>query len=708
MKHRNWRLSAGTPLFALLIVAACSEHDQTLGTRALSPDVSRIVTLSATQTVLLNDSVNVTSISSLASMSMSVGGVTTSFPVTWKSTAPSIASVSSKGMVLAKAVGSAKIIAAYSTLADTVPVSVVASITPVASVTITGTTSSISLAASTQLTAVPRDSTGAVVPGARMSWSSATPAIAAVTSSGLVSGTGVGKTVVTVTSGSASGTYAISVVAAAPPPSLPSGPIAAPAPPALYQPTYPTVTGKTWFVANGGNLQFALNQAQRGDEVVLAAGATFTGNFVLPAKSGTAANGWVLVRSDKSGGLPSTGTRVTPANAPLMPRLYTKTVAPVLQTAAGASGWWISGIEMTVDPALTYIHYGLLLLGDGSSAQNSLASVPTDLVIDRSYIHGTPQGQLVRCVALNSARTAIQDSYVQDCHVKGFDSQAIGGWNGPGPYRIVNNTLAGAGENIMFGGADPAIKNLIPSDIEIRRNYIYTPISWKGKFSKKNLFEVKNGQRILIEDNVFDGSWQDAQTGFAFILKVANQSGKCTWCFSGDITIRRNIIRNAGAGFGITGKDGSNAIGGLLNRLLIEQNYMEDINVGQYLGEARLISIMNNVQNVTVRRNTLISSGMLMQYLNSGTQLAATNFAFQDNIVTYGKYGFFSSWYGIGQGSMSTFQGTKIFQNIDMIGATKSGYPNGKFWGSLSTALASGNGVSPSAVASSTQGVIIP
>ncbi len=62
---------------------------------------------------------------------------------------------------------------------------------------------------------------------------------------------------------------------------------------------FPAVTGRTITVSAGGNLQSALNKAQRGDEIVLAAGATFTGNFVLPTKPGTEADGWIVVRSEQ-------------------------------------------------------------------------------------------------------------------------------------------------------------------------------------------------------------------------------------------------------------------------------------------------------------------------------------------------------------------------------------------------------------------------
>lgn len=180
--------------------------------------------------------------------------------------------------------------------------------------------------------------------------------------------------------------------------------------------------------------------------------------------------------------------------------------------------------EITVEPSLRAQQYGIVTLGE--YGQTSLATVPKDLVLDRTYIHGQTNTNLSRCVALNSAYTAVQDSYLGECHGKGFDSQAIAGGSGPGPYKIVNNTLEGAGENIMFGGNDPKITNLIPSDIEIRGNYVHTPIGWKGVWTRKNLMETKNAQRLLIEGNIFDGSWGDGQVGYAFIFKSSNQSGR--------------------------------------------------------------------------------------------------------------------------------------------------------------------------------------
>jgi hypothetical protein len=37
-----------------------------------------------------------------------------------------------------------------------------------------------------------------------------------------------------------------------------------------------------------------------------------------------------------------------------------------------------------------------------------------------------------------------------------------------------------AAENVLFGGADPAIPNLVPSDIRILRNTFTKNLAWRG------------------------------------------------------------------------------------------------------------------------------------------------------------------------------------------------------------------------------------
>ena len=114
----------------------------------------------------------------------------------------------------------------------------------------------------------------------------------------------------------------------------------------------------------------------------------------------------------------------------------------------------------------------------------------------------------------------------------------------------MNNFLEGAAENIMFGGADPAIQGLVPSDIEIRGNHLFKPLSWQRgnpgfvgvEWTIKNLLEFKNAQRVLVEGNLLANNW-----GPALLLTPRNQSGTAPW--SQDVLFRNNVVKNAVSGF---------------------------------------------------------------------------------------------------------------------------------------------------------------
>ena len=121
-----------------------------------------------------------------------------------------------------------------------------------------------------------------------------------------------------------------------------------------------------------------------------------------------------------------------------------------------------------------------------------------------------------------------------------------------GPFKIVNNFLEAASENIMFGGGDPAVDGLVPSDIEIRRNLSTKRLSWKSSgVPAKNAFELKNARRVLVDGNMFEHVWTSGQNGTAIVLKSANQDGRCTWCVTEYVTFSNNIVRDAGSGMAI-------------------------------------------------------------------------------------------------------------------------------------------------------------
>src|SRR5438477_1732090 len=308
----------------------------------------------------------------------------------------------------------------------------------------------------------------------------------------------------------------------------------------------------TLTVNAGGDLQAAINAAKPGDTILVQAGATFTGNFSLPAKNGTA---YITIRSSAPDStLPAAGQRIMPADAAQLPKIRSTSSGAAFRTAPGASYWRLQFLE--IFPSSSTASSDLVQFGSGGSSQNTLAVVPHHLVIDRSYLHGDPSYGQRRGVSLNSGDAQIINSYFADFKSTTYDTQAICGWNGPGPFLIENNYLEAAAENVMFGGSDPYIPNLVPSNITIRRNLIAKPTAWMTQgWTIKNLVELKNAADVTIDGNTLEHSWLANQQGFAFMLSPRNQSGTAPWSQVRNVTIRNNVVRHVAAGINITGYD---------------------------------------------------------------------------------------------------------------------------------------------------------
>jgi hypothetical protein len=235
-------------------------------------------------------------------------------------------------------------------------------------------------------------------------------------------------------------------------------------------------TAATIALGAGGDLQAALNAAHPGDVITLQAGAAYVGNFVLPNKGAQTA--FITIRSAAAdSALPAAGIRMTPAFASQLPKIRSGNSMAALRTAAATNHWKLMFLEFQANQN----GYGDIIdLGMGDSSQTQLSQVPYALVLDRVYVHGDPVMGQKRGVALNSSDTQVINSWISECKAVGQDTQAIGGYNGPGNYVIENNYLEAAGENVLFGGADPPIQNLVTTNITFRRNYLSKPVAWRN------------------------------------------------------------------------------------------------------------------------------------------------------------------------------------------------------------------------------------
>jgi hypothetical protein len=383
--------------------------------------------------------------------------------------------------------------------------------------------------------------------------------------------------------------------------------------------------GRTRMVKAGGNLQETLNEASCGDTIKLEEGASFQGLFRLSAKPCDDAH-WIVIRtSAPEDSLPPEGTRLRPcyagvASLPGRPDFHCSVVKNVLARisfsgkggygpiafSSGANHYRLMGLEITRDAP------GAAIYNLASQEKDAAAD---HIIFDRVWMHGTAQDETARGIFLSGTRfMAVVDSYFSDFHcvsVSGacVDSQAIAGGAGDlpmGPFKIVNNFLEASGENVMFGGA---AATATPADIEIRHNHFFKPVIWmpgqpgfvggvSGRpFIVKNLFEIKNAQRVLFEGNILDNSWGGVgQAGFAIVLTPRNQTPNvCPLCRVTDVTLRDSMIRHMASGMNIANAlsdTGGAATAG--ERYSIHDLVFEDINGAFYKGFGAFAMVISN------------------------------------------------------------------------------------------------------------------
>lgn len=186
-------------------------------------------------------------------------------------------------------------------------------------------------------------------------------------------------------------------------------------------------------------LQPALNALVSGDQLVLD-GGSWAGNFVIPPRLDS---GWVWVVGKNNAKLLSPNS-----NAALT----------ILANRVAVKNLEVSVVDGVLG------NFGLISVGPTSPT--SYTSIPLHTHLSNLNIHGTPSCGCKRGLELNSSFTTLINSSITDIHVVGQDTQAIYTSNGPGPFRILNNLLEAAGENIMFGGDDPSLRwAIMPSAV---------------------------------------------------------------------------------------------------------------------------------------------------------------------------------------------------------------------------------------------------
>ena len=532
------------------------------------------------------------------------------------------------------------------------------------------------------------------------------------------------------------------------------------------------------------DIQAAIDAARFGDTILLRAGQTYVGHYKLRAKAGT---GWITIRSDASASLlPAPGTRLVPSDRPgantslsLLPRLVGRggqyRSAPLLRTDPGAHGYRIQYIDF--DGVKNVGWESLMYLGEFGTAANAY-----DLELDHVYIHGHKYKGQKRAIALNSGKTSITDSYIADIKNVGFDTQAIACWNGTGPYTITNNHLEAAGENVMFGGTDPAVTNRVPADATFRRNLFTKPVAWRNEilsapagvtaaaqtggalaagthyfkvvalmftgpatavsrpsaevratvssggkvtvswsgvtgadkyriyrgtaaggekvyidtpggatsfaytgrgetaktpaasgtmWTVKNIFELKNAERITLDGNILENIWAAAQFGYAIVLTPRNSNHTAPWARVKDIVFTNNLVRHASGIANISAYD-DNSPSGRTTNVTFRNNVFQDIDRVRWGGNTMGFLIQNGPTGIVIDHNTNLATSSAIVYAGGA---GGTGFVYTNNVSRHNLYGIRGDGTASGLDSLARyFPGSTVTCNV-LAGGKSSSYP---------------------------------
>jgi hypothetical protein len=405
--------------------------------------------------------------------------------------------------------------------------------------------------------------------------------------------------------------------------------------------------GKQIRVAAKSDLAAAIDGAKCGDTLLLPAGASFDVK-VLPVKKCDDQH-YITVRTDTPDAkLPPEGTRISPAWAgvaslPGRPPFAQPSGGPakLLATLVTRRPEGVSvgdhirfiGIEWTTPPGAD--------IGRIVTAEHS-----DHVIFDRNWIHPADGSEVGHGIGIlhGSQTIAVINSYINGLNCiartgKCTDATAVGGGRGDEPmstFKIYNNFLESAGENILFGGGPSAIN---PTDIEIRRNHLFRPMLWKEgepgytptasgqPYIVKNNFELKSAIRVLFEANLLENIWGGfSQTGYSILLTAVNQADRCPVCRVNDVTVRFNRIRNVAGVLQIAdalSKTGGAAADG--GRYSIHDLFADHLHDKDFKGGGTFLILVSNrppVHDVQIDHVTAFVTGALLSVANYGAKLS--------------------------------------------------------------------------------------
>jgi hypothetical protein len=501
--------------------------------------------------------------------------------VTYQSSNESVATVNSSGLVSGVGVGTVTITATSEGVATSTEYTLVSPDAAVDSVTVTPASMVLIEGEEAVFLATIRDSVGNILVGRIVTWSSTDEDVLTVgADSGdeehavTVMAGGAGSASVVATCETIEGASTVTVEVPA------STYHIANLPRTRYQPAFSWPSGTKYTVTGSGsssNFQTLLNNAVRGDIILIPAGVTLTGPFTIKDKPGT---DWIYICAetlDLATFPKAEGVRVTTDDVASMPtlRVTTAGASAVIVTEGSFSNFYrLVGINFDITPGMASTSRLLQL---GPANPTSLTELPNDIVVDRCLFQSGRNTDMVRGILAHVHNLFVTSSgFYEICH-RSQDCQCLWGGYALSNWHVDNCYMETATEPIMLGGSPVANPSIEFTDITVRRSHFkhqmwqkFGDPTYNGRnYVIKNLFELKGGTRVLFEDNVLENYWSEDQDGSWNIKPMTASTGSQ---YLRDIVIRYNRYINVTT-VGVISQTGPITA----ERIVLAHNYAQDL-----------------------------------------------------------------------------------------------------------------------------------
>lgn len=346
------------------------------------------------------------------------------------------------------------------------------------------------------------------------------------------------------------------------------------------------------------------------------------------------------------------------------------------------SGYRWIGIKFRPHPNENRVRGYFMNMGQAGSGQNTVAKESSGIVFDRCVFDGgTTQckgGLLMAC--RNSAvigcwignwfsfdvdRLAAQEGLAVGDQRRWTWADVVGVIfaNNSGGNYVYNNYIDSTGENLFFGGLAQQIQINMESTV-VRKNWfrknrafydsmaLAQPNGTVNDYTTKNLWECKTGLYFVVEDNVFQTSYDNdggGQFGTAWVPKNNSYGSPNHDPRAGHILFRGNHVDDFQVALGPLGftlaDDGS----------AVPSDYVKDIHVvdnlfttwnGSSFGSPRIYQQSDAIGRIYWHHNTVYAANSLQDgkvILFDSTMTTPTRgldqLDWNDNICAWGEWG---------------------------------------------------------------------